>query len=269
MHIPGVFPERLFHSGAHGTGEFHIFRLWRLRPSGPTVPVVGLHTHELLVRVPCATRTEGRVRSLTGGSAKRVGTERISRHHPQRRPGEHLWAGYEKPSARNERGTRKQARGQGPFLRAPMATTDTCSVVIRLASDESDRAAVFVIRGAVFVAEQSVPIAEEWDPRDIDADHLIALHDGVPVGTVRMVVEQEGTGLLGRLAVLPDARGTGIGVALVRAVEEHARERGLSAVELHAQTHALGFYERLGYTAHGEEFLDAGIPHRHMVRELT
>ena len=150
-----------------------------------------------------------------------------------------------------------------------MTTTDTCSVVIRLASDERDRAAVFVIRGAVFVAEQDVPIAEEWDPRDIDADHLLALHDGVPVGTVRMVVEQEGTGLLGRLAVLPDARGTGTGVALVRAVEEHAREHGLSAVELHAQTHALGFYERLGYTAHGEEFLDAGIPHRHMVRELT
>lgn len=150
-----------------------------------------------------------------------------------------------------------------------MTTTGTHSVLIRPASDERDRAAVFVIRGAVFVAEQGVPIEEEWDPRDTDADHLLALHDGVPVGTVRMVAQQQGTGLLGRLAVLSTARGTGTGVALVRAVETRARERGLSAVELHAQTHALGFYERLGYTAHGGEFLDAGIPHRHMVRELT
>src|SRR5699024_10134717 len=122
-----------------------------------------------------------------------------------------------------------------------MTTTDTCSVVIRLASDERERAAVSDIRAPVFGAGRNPRSAEEWDPRDIGADHVLALHDGVPVGTVRMVVEQEGTGLLGRLAVLPDARGTGTGVALVRAVEEHAREHGLSAVELHAQTHALGF----------------------------
>ena len=139
---------------------------------------------------------------------------------------------------------------------------------IRLVAGEHDLAAVFVIRGAVFVAEQSVPVEEEWDLRDTEADHLLALHDGVPVGTVRMVVEQEGVGLLGRLAVLPRARGTGTGKALVLAVEERARERGLRSVELHAQTQALGFYAALGYEAHGEEFLDAGIPHLHMERDL-
>ena len=139
---------------------------------------------------------------------------------------------------------------------------------IRLAAGEHDLAAVFVIRGAVFVAEQNVPVEEEWDPRDTGADHLLALQDGVPVGTVRMVVDQEGVALLGRLAVLPRARGTGTGKALVLAVEERARELGLRSVELHAQTHALGFYEALGYTAHGEEFLDAGIPHLHMERDL-
>ncbi len=137
-----------------------------------------------------------------------------------------------------------------------------------MARDERDRAAVFVIRGAVFVAEQEVPIEEEWDERDATADHLLALDGGVPVGTVRLVDLGGGTGLLGRLAVLPKGRGNGTGAALVRAAEERARERGLGAVELHAQTHALGFYAQLGYTAHGEEFLDAGIPHLHMVREL-
>lgn len=64
------------------------------------------------------------------------------------------------------------------------------------------------------------------------------------------------------------ARGLGVGAALVRAVEAAARARGLTAVDLHAQTHALGFYERLGYQAYGPEFPDAGIPHRAMRRAL-
>lgn len=140
---------------------------------------------------------------------------------------------------------------------------------IRRVRDERDRAAVFVIRGAVFVAEQRVPIAEEWDERDTTAEFLLAVDEGVPVGTVRLVDQGEGVGLLGRMAVLPEGRGKGTGAALVRAAEEVAREMGLKRVELHAQTHALGFYERLGYVAHGEEFLDAGIPHRHMEHELT
>ncbi|WP_304454249.1 GNAT family N-acetyltransferase [Nocardiopsis sp. YSL2] len=151
----------------------------------------------------------------------------------------------------------------------------TNELVIRLAQDARDLAAVFVIRGAVFVAEQEVPIEEEWDGRDPAADQFLALLDGVPVGTVRLVDQGAAdggpggvSGLLGRLAVLPKGRGAGTGAALVKAVEERARERGFSSVELHAQTHALGFYERLGYTAHGEEFLDAGIPHLHMVRRL-
>lgn len=125
-----------------------------------------------------------------------------------------------------------------------------------------------MIRGAVFVAEQDVPIEEERDARDRDAEHFLAKVDGVASGTCRLVVEGE-TALLGRLAVLKRARGTGLGAALVRAVEERARQRRLSSIELHAQTHARGFYERLGYTAFGEEFLDAGIPHLGMRKALT
>ncbi len=75
-------------------------------------------------------------------------------------------------------------------------------------------------------------------------------------------------GCLGRLAVAGQARGLGVGVALVRAIEDAARARGLAAVDLHAQTHALGFYERLGYEAYGPEYLEAGIPHQGMRRSL-
>lgn len=64
------------------------------------------------------------------------------------------------------------------------------------------------------------------------------------------------------------ARGLGVGVALVRAIEAEAGRLGLAAVDLGAQTHALGFYERLGYEAYGPEFQDAGIPHRAMRRRL-
>lgn len=140
---------------------------------------------------------------------------------------------------------------------------------IRPAESAMDRAAVFVIRGAVFVAEQRVPVEEEWDERDVAADHLLASRDGVPVGTVRLVDAGGGRGLLGRLAVLPSARGAGAGAALVRAVQERARQRGFTEIELHAQTHALGFYRALGYAPEGEEFLDAGIPHLHMRRSLV
>jgi len=139
---------------------------------------------------------------------------------------------------------------------------------IVVARSERERAAVFVLRGAVFVAEQGVPVEEEWDERDAVADHFLALRDGVPAGTGRLVVHGD-EGVLGRLAVLRRFRGAGVGAALVAAIEERAVRRGLVAVELHAQTHALGFYERLGYTAYGPEFEEAGIAHRSMRKELA
>jgi predicted GNAT family N-acyltransferase len=108
--------------------------------------------------------------------------------------------------------------------------------------------------------------------------HVLAVReDGVPLGTGRLLFGEAAAGKtggdasvgsLGRLAVTREARGLGVGAALVRGVEEAARARGLTAVDLHAQTHALGFYERLGYVAYGPEFPDAGIPHRAMRRVL-
>ncbi|MGN9792777.1 GNAT family N-acetyltransferase [Streptomyces sp. OZ13] len=144
----------------------------------------------------------------------------------------------------------------------------------------ADREACFAVRKEVFVAEQQVPEEIEYDAYDAeDADtiHVLAVaEDGRPLGTGRLLhgasaLKKTGdltVGSLGRLAVSKAARGLGVGVALVRAIEEAARTRGLAAVDLHAQTHALGFYERLGYAAYGSEFLDAGIPHLAMRRAL-
>lgn len=136
----------------------------------------------------------------------------------------------------------------------------------------------YALRHEVFVDEQGVPEDLERDERDPDADHVLAWLDGRPVGAGRLVVEPAGhagldpalgpVGHLGRLAVLEAARGNGIGAAMVREIEERARARGLRCVYLGAQTHAVGFYERLGYDAYGPQFDDAGIPHRHMWRAI-
>ncbi|MER5359902.1 GNAT family N-acetyltransferase [Streptomyces sp. NPDC002785] len=148
----------------------------------------------------------------------------------------------------------------------------------RTVVEEQDRAACFQVRKDVFVGEQNVPEEIEYDVYDADAVHVIAIAaDGSALGTGRLLhgpaaAAKTGgdltVGSLGRLAVTKEARGLGVGVALVRAIEDAARELGLAAVDLHAQTHALGFYERLGYVAYGPDFPDAGIAHRAMRRAL-
>ncbi|MDH6433605.1 putative GNAT family N-acyltransferase [Streptomyces sp. SAI-144] len=154
----------------------------------------------------------------------------------------------------------------------------THAYVVRVAEDPADREACFTVRKEVFVGEQGVPEDIEYDAYDAVAVHVLAVReDGVPLGTGRLLHGAAAAGKtggdvtvgsLGRLAVTQAARGLGVGAALVRAVEDAARARGLVAVDLHAQTHALGFYERLGYVAYGPEFPDAGIPHRAMRRVL-
>ncbi|GGK57402.1 GNAT family N-acetyltransferase [Streptomyces flaveus] len=154
----------------------------------------------------------------------------------------------------------------------------SASYAVRVAEDPADREACFAVRKEVFVSEQQVPEDLEYDVYDADAVHVLAIReDGVPIGAGRLLYGEaaaaktggdRAVGSLGRLAVLKSARGLGVGIALVRGIEDAARARGLTAVDLHAQTHALGFYERLGYVAYGPEYLEAGIPHQAMRRSL-
>lgn len=116
------------------------------------------------------------------------------------------------------------------------------------------------IRQRVFVDEQQVPAELEWDAHDTDATHFLLTVEGRPLGTARLLAD----GHIGRVALLAKARGQGLGELLMRAVMAHARSMGLPRLELSAQTHALGFYQRLGFSVCSEEYLDAGIPHRDM-----
>ena len=150
---------------------------------------------------------------------------------------------------------------------------------ILLALEPHDRAAAYAVRYDVFVTEQQVPPELELDELDDVADHFVAYDDDEAVGAGRLVVEPPGfegvdpalgpVGHLGRLAVRPETRGTALGAALVRAIEERAVDKGLRVLVLAAQTHATRFYERLGYTGYGEVFDDAGLPHRWMRRPLA
>ncbi|MFC9705457.1 GNAT family N-acetyltransferase [Streptomyces sp. NPDC056943] len=154
----------------------------------------------------------------------------------------------------------------------------TTAYAVREAAGPEDREACFAVRREVFVEEQGVPQELEYDTYDTTAVHVLAVReDGLPLGTGRLLHGADAlgrtggdasVGSLGRLAVAKAARGLGVGAALVRGIEDAARELGLAAVDLHAQTHALGFYERLGYEAYGPEFPDAGMPHRAMRRAL-
>ncbi|MFN7757293.1 MAG: GNAT family N-acetyltransferase [Betaproteobacteria bacterium] len=117
------------------------------------------------------------------------------------------------------------------------------------------------IRYAVFVDEQKVPAEIELDDWDALSLHALALDaQGRVLGTGRLLPD----GHIGRMAVLQSARGQGVGTALLRALLQAARARGDREVVLSAQTHAMPFYEKAGFIAEGDDYDDAGIPHRQM-----
>ena len=125
--------------------------------------------------------------------------------------------------------------------------------------------AIRAIRETVFIQEQGVPVELEWDGLDSSCAHVLAWNDrGETIGTARM----QRNGTIGRMAVLKDWRGRGVGRALLQTLLDLAIRQGLPRVTLSAQTHALGFYERAGFHVSGEPFMDAGIPHLKMVKKL-
>ena len=136
---------------------------------------------------------------------------------------------------------------------------------VRIADWQDDAPALRVIREAVFILEQQVPVELEWDGLDAGCLHVLATDSaGNPVGTARLLPD----GHIGRMAVLKEWRGRGVGSALLRLLLAEAKKRQLSRVVLNAQTYAAGFYAKFYFQAVGEEFMDAGIPHVKMILPL-
>ena len=121
------------------------------------------------------------------------------------------------------------------------------------------------VRETVFVQEQQVPIEEEWDALDPLCRHVIARDEaGLPIGTGRLTPEHK----IGRMAVLGDWRGQGVGDAMLAALMAEARNLGWPSVSLNAQVSAEAFYSRQGFIPYGERFWEAGIEHQSMRRVL-
>lgn len=136
---------------------------------------------------------------------------------------------------------------------------------VRVTDWQHDEPAIRALREAVFIAEQGIPPAEEWDAHDAQVPWVLAeAEDGTPIGCGRLLPG----GRIGRMAVLAAWRGQGVGDAMLRELLVLARERGEPRSVLSAQVHAIPFYARFGYQVTSEEYLDAGIPHRDMELDL-
>lgn len=130
---------------------------------------------------------------------------------------------------------------------------------------ECARVAARPLRYEVFVAEQGVPAELEWDELDAVSLHALAFDAaGQAVGTGRLLPD----GHVGRMAVRLPWRGRGVGAALLAALLEEARRRGMARVLLHSQCRAAGFYRRFGFVTQGQEFQEAGIAHVTMALDL-
>ena len=140
-------------------------------------------------------------------------------------------------------------------------------VSYKVARTKSDLSAAFEIRRRVFVDEQKVPEDVEYDEFDSVAIHYLALLGEAPVGAARAVISGDWA-KIGRVAVLPEHRGRGIGVGITHYVEDDLVGRGVRNFYLHAQTWVQKFYSKLGYEAEGEVFSEADIEHVKMTKSL-
>lgn len=133
---------------------------------------------------------------------------------------------------------------------------------VRIVSWEDEVFTLRAIRTAVFIHEQRVPENLEWDEFDAISLHVLAFNpDGQPVGTARLLPD----GHIGRMAVLKEWRGKGYGSAVLQRILEELRNRHSQKAMLNAQTTAVKFYEKFGFHAYGEEFMEANIPHIKMI----
>ena len=128
---------------------------------------------------------------------------------------------------------------------------------IRQVKWRDDENALSAVRTTVFVQEQGVPAAVTFDGNDAEALHVLAKLDGQPVGCGRLTLD----GKIGRMAVLRKYRGQGLGKRILEELLVVAREKAMSRVFLHAQTHATEFYAAAGFSAEGTEFEEGGLPH--------
>jgi predicted GNAT family N-acyltransferase len=141
-------------------------------------------------------------------------------------------------------------------------------VIVRLASDATEVAEALELRRRVFTGEQGIRREADEDGRDHRALHVIAFENGALVGTCRMIIT-DGVAMLGRLAVEREDRRRGVGRAVLDEAERSALAAGAMRIALHSQVPVREFYEKSGYSAYGEIFVEEGIAHVAMEKQLA
>ncbi|OTG77932.1 GNAT family N-acetyltransferase [Acinetobacter terrae] len=114
-----------------------------------------------------------------------------------------------------------------------------------------------LIREQVFIQEQQIPVADEWDAEDAISLHFVVYDQDHPIATARLLQNNS----VGRVAVLKSHRGVGIGKLLMQQIIQQAKHEQRKFLKLSSQVHAIQFYVGLGFKVEGEQYLDCGIPH--------
>ncbi|EAR55220.1 acetyltransferase [Photobacterium sp. SKA34] len=133
-----------------------------------------------------------------------------------------------------------------------------------VAFDSANKESIRLVREQVFIKEQEIDPEIEFDGLDTQAMHVLVVDGEQPLGTGRILAD----GHIGRIAIMKAARGQGLGVKVVQALVDYAKQQGYPRVDLGAQTHAIDFYRKLGFTPYGDEFMEANIPHQAMEQML-
>ena len=139
------------------------------------------------------------------------------------------------------------------------------AISLRVVSWPQAESALRQIRQQVFIQEQCVPLDLEWDGLDEQATHLLLEVEHQPVACARLLATQQ----LGRMAVLAKWRGIGLGSRVMQCAIEYAQQQAWDNIQISAQIHAVGFYQRFGFQITSEPYLDAGILHCDMVLPLS
>ncbi|MBT2697155.1 GNAT family N-acetyltransferase [Bacillus sp. ISL-40] len=140
-------------------------------------------------------------------------------------------------------------------------------MTVKIVENQKELEDAYSVRKIVFVDEQNVPLEEEIDAYEDEAEHFVMYDEGSPIaaGRFRFV---DGYGKVERICVLKNARKIGAGKVIMNAIENYALQKDIHKLKLNAQTQAIPFYAGLGYEIVSEEFMDAGIPHKTMVKEI-
>ena len=139
---------------------------------------------------------------------------------------------------------------------------------VKLVTTDEDRERAFALRKEVFVKEQGVPLSLELDEHDATAIHFIVNDGEKTIATARLREIEPKIGKVERVCVLGSYRGKRLGVLIMKIVEQYAKNIDFKTLKLNAQSYAVPFYEKLDYVVTSPEFMDAGMPHRAMEKQL-